>query len=68
MSDGCVRIFNMNQFRYFVKVPRSQEEPGKGSFWRIDPSSEVKLVEQAFRRRRQRGVPCFRGIVAISKS
>ena len=46
--------------RYFVKVPRSQEEPGKGSFWRIDPASEAKLVEQAFRRRRQRGVPCFR--------
>ena len=32
--------------RYFVKVPRSQEEPGKGSFWRIDPGSEAKLVEQ----------------------
>ncbi|XP_023348138.1 forkhead box protein K2 [Eurytemora carolleeae] len=47
-------------FRYFVKVARSQEEPGKGSFWRIDPGSETKLVEQAFRRRRQRGVPCFR--------
>merc|ERR1711976_891344 len=46
--------------RYFVKVPRSQEEPGKGSFWRIDPASEGKLVEQSFRRRRQRGVPCFR--------
>ena len=41
-------------------MPRSQEEPGKGSFWRIDPASEAKLVEQAFRRRRQRGVPCFR--------
>ena len=47
-------------YRYFVKVARSQEEPGKGSFWRIDPASEAKLVEQAFRRRRQRGVPCFR--------
>ena len=33
-------------FRYFVKVARSQEEPGKGSFWRIDPASEIKLVEQ----------------------
>ncbi|KAK1162928.1 forkhead box protein K1-like isoform X1 [Acipenser oxyrinchus oxyrinchus] len=39
---------NLSLNRYFIKVPRSQEEPGKGSFWRIDPSSEAKLVEQAF--------------------
>ncbi|KAK6624215.1 hypothetical protein RUM44_011074 [Polyplax serrata] len=51
---------NLSLNRYFIKVPRSQEEPGKGSFWRIDPQSESKLIEQAFRRRRQRGVPCFR--------
>lgn len=51
---------NLSLNRYFMKVARSQEEPGKGSFWRIDPSSEEKLVEQAFRRRRQRGLPCFR--------
>ena len=51
---------NLSLNRYFIKVPRSQEEPGKGSFWRIDPASEAKLTEQAFRRRRQRGVPCFR--------
>ncbi|XP_028966638.1 forkhead box protein K2-like [Galendromus occidentalis] len=51
---------NLSLNRYFMKVARSQEEPGKGSFWRIDPSSEDKLVEQAFRRRRQRGLPCFR--------
>ena len=51
---------NLSLNRYFVKVPRSQEEPGKGSFWRIDPASESKLVDQAFRRRRQRGVACFR--------
>ncbi|XP_022045722.1 forkhead box protein K2 isoform X1 [Acanthochromis polyacanthus] len=51
---------NLSLNRYFIKVARSQEEPGKGSFWRIDPSSEGKLIDQAFRKRRPRGVPCFR--------
>ncbi|KAM9816787.1 forkhead box protein K2 [Neosynchiropus ocellatus] len=51
---------NLSLNRYFIKVARSQEEPGKGSFWRIDPTSEGKLVDQAFRKRRPRGVPCFR--------
>ncbi|XP_071870073.1 forkhead box K isoform X1 [Bombus fervidus] len=57
---------NLSLNRYFIKVPRSQEEPGKGSFWRIDPQSEVKLIEQAFRQRRQRGVPCFRAPFGLS--
>lgn len=57
---------NLSLNRYFIKVPRSQEEPGKGSFWRIDPQSEIKLIEQAFRRRRQRGVPCFRAPFGLS--
>ena len=57
---------NLSLNRYFIKVPRSQEEPGKGSFWRIDPQSEVKLIEAAFRRRRQRGVPCFRAPFGLS--
>ncbi|XP_033840705.1 forkhead box protein K2-like isoform X1 [Periophthalmus magnuspinnatus] len=51
---------NLSLNRYFIKVARSQEEPGKGSFWRIDPASESKLMDQAFRKRRPRGVPCFR--------
>ncbi|XP_061575667.1 forkhead box protein K1 [Cololabis saira] len=51
---------NLSLNRYFLKVPRSQDEPGKGSFWRLDSASEAKLVEQAFRKRRQRGVACFR--------
>nr|CAB3246921.1 FoxK [Phallusia mammillata] len=64
---------NLSLNRYFVKVPRSQEESGKGSFWRVDPASERKLVEQAWRKRRQRTVPCFcapltSGVSTITRS
>lgn len=59
MLQNSIR-HNLSLNRYFIKVARSQEEPGKGSFWRIDPASEGKLIEQAFRKRRPRGVPCFR--------
>jgi len=57
---------NLSLNRYFIKVPRSQDEPGKGSFWRIDPMCEGKLTEQAFRKRRQRGVPCFRPMFTLN--
>lgn len=57
---------NLSLNRYFIKVPRSQEEPGKGSFWRIDPQSEAKLMEQAFRRRRQRGMTCLPPTFSLS--
>jgi len=51
---------NLSLNRYFLKVPRSQDEPGKGSFWRIDPSCQTKLIDQAFRKRRNRsGVSCL---------
>ena len=42
---------NLSLNRYFIKVPRSQEEPGKGSFWRIDQACETKLIDQAWRKR-----------------
>lgn len=45
---------NLSLNRYFVKVPRNQEEPGKGSFWKIETSNETKLLDQAYRRRRKR--------------
>lgn len=45
---------NLSLNRYFVKVPRNHEEPGKGSFWRIETMNETKLLDQAYRRRRKR--------------
>ena len=49
-------------------MARTQEEPGKGSFWRIDPPFEPKLVEQAFKRRRQRPIACFRNQINSSSA
>lgn len=45
---------NLSLNRYFLKVPRCQDEPGKGSFWRIETMNETKLLDQAYRRRRKR--------------
>lgn len=40
-----------------MKVARHQNEPGKGSFWRIEPSSEIKVIEQAFNRKSRSSTP-----------
>lgn len=56
--------------RYFIKVPRSQDEPGKGSFWRIDPNSEVKLIDHSYRKRRPHrgGTQLFRTPYGMPRS
>lgn len=59
---------NLSLNRYFIKVPRSQDEPGKGSFWRIDPLSENKLIDQSYRKRRQRGSQGFRTPFGMPRS
>lgn len=43
-----------------MKVARSQDEPGKGCFWRIDPNSESKLIGQSYKVRKHRGSQNFR--------
>uniref|UniRef100_A0A915PX05 Fork-head domain-containing protein n=1 Tax=Setaria digitata TaxID=48799 RepID=A0A915PX05_9BILA len=43
---------NLSLNRYFVKVARSQEEPGKGSFWRMESSSAPRNVELAYKKRK----------------
>lgn len=49
-------------------MARSQDEPGKGSFWRIDPNSEGKLIDQSYKKRRQRGSQCFRTPYGMPRS
>lgn len=40
--------------RYFIRLARKENESGKGSFWRLDPTCEEKLMDHAFRHRKQR--------------
>ncbi|CAF0830352.1 unnamed protein product [Brachionus calyciflorus] len=48
---------NLSLNRNFVKVARQQNEPGKGSFWRIESSSELKVKEQAYSRKSRSSTP-----------
>ncbi|KAF7260563.1 hypothetical protein EG68_01980 [Paragonimus skrjabini miyazakii] len=44
---------NLSLNRYFIRVPRSTVEPGKGAFWQLEPTCDARLITQAFKRRRQ---------------
>ncbi|XP_051655534.1 forkhead box protein I2 [Manacus candei] len=38
----------------FRKVPRDQDDPGKGNYWTLDPNCEKMFDNGNFRRRRRR--------------
>ncbi|XP_073839785.1 forkhead box K isoform X2 [Musca autumnalis] len=59
---------NLSLNRYFIKVARSQDEPGKGSFWRIDPDSGAKLIDHSYKKRRQRSSQNFRTPYGMPRS
>uniref|UniRef100_A0A0K8VF38 Forkhead box protein K1 n=1 Tax=Bactrocera latifrons TaxID=174628 RepID=A0A0K8VF38_BACLA len=59
---------NLSLNRYFIKVARSQDEPGKGSFWRIDPDSGAKLIDHSYKKRRQRSSQGFRPTYGMPRS
>ncbi|CAF1254240.1 unnamed protein product [Adineta steineri] len=45
---------NLSLNRYFIRLARKENESGKGSFWRLDQTCEEKLIDHAFRHRKQR--------------
>ncbi|CAF1397842.1 unnamed protein product [Rotaria magnacalcarata] len=45
---------NLSLNRYFIRLARKENETGKGSFWRLDETCEEKLIDHAFRHRKQR--------------
>ncbi|CAF1449004.1 unnamed protein product [Rotaria sp. Silwood1] len=45
---------NLSLNRYFIRIARKENESGKGSFWRLDQTCEEKLIDHAFRHRKQR--------------
>ncbi|CAF1085796.1 unnamed protein product [Rotaria sordida] len=46
---------NLSLNRYFIRLSRKENESGKGSFWCLDQTCEEKLIDHAFRHRKQRG-------------
>jgi hypothetical protein len=42
---------NLSLNQHFQKIPRSQEDPGKGCFWILDPMNEEKLVTHSLKKR-----------------
>ncbi|XP_062352581.1 forkhead box protein I2 [Cinclus cinclus] len=45
---------NLSLNECFRKVPRGEDEPGKGSYWTLDPNCEKIFDNGNFRRRRKR--------------
>ncbi|KAF9419923.1 Pre-rRNA-processing protein fhl1 [Entomortierella beljakovae] len=44
---------NLSLNKAFVKVPRSDSEPGKGAFWTIDQSCEAQFANGVYKRSRR---------------
>ncbi|KAL0994701.1 hypothetical protein UPYG_G00126000 [Umbra pygmaea] len=45
----------------FKKVPRDEDDPGKGNYWTLDPNCEKMFDNGNFRRKRKRKSDCLPG-------
>ncbi|ORX53476.1 hypothetical protein DM01DRAFT_1336015 [Hesseltinella vesiculosa] len=48
---------NLSLNKAFIKVPRNDNEPGKGAFWAIDPGAEAQFLNGIYRRNKRAGPP-----------
>lgn len=48
---------NLSLNKAFMKVPRTDDEPGKGSFWAVDPESEMLFEGGVYKKKPPRPVP-----------
>lgn len=58
---------NLSLNKAFVKVPRNENEPGKGAFWTIDSQHEHMFSDGVYRRR-QRSIRPLAGAPAVPSS
>ncbi|XP_029102400.1 forkhead box protein J1-B-like [Scleropages formosus] len=50
--------YHLSVNKYFRKVPREKDKPGKGGFWQIDPQYADMFVNGVFKQKRMRA-SCF---------
>lgn len=62
---------NLSLNKAFMKVPRTDDEPGKGAFWAVDPDSEVLFEGGVYKKKPPRpptSTPHTRGAPIVMKT